>query len=66
MPKFMNENYLGSNLLNKERIFKPTNPKRLIPDNIKVLVSDFYCGTKDSIKFIKKRISSSFIASSIV
>ena len=66
MPRFLNESHLGYNFLNKQKIFRPTNPKILAPDNRKVPISDFYVGTSDAIKFIKKKINGSKISNSII
>jgi len=66
LPKLMSESHLAYNFLVKEKNFTPIEPKRITPDNKIALISEYYCGTKDSIKFIKKKISRSKISSVIV
>lgn len=66
MPRFLNESHLGYNFLDKHKFFRPINLKILAPDGKKVPISDFYVGTTDVIKFIKKKINRSKISSVIV
>lgn len=66
LPKCMSESHLAYNFLLKEKKFIPTEPKRITPDNKIIPISEYYCGTKDSIKFIKKKISKSKISNKII
>jgi hypothetical protein len=66
MPKFMSESRIGYQLLSKNINFKPTNLKRITPDNSKIPISDWYEGTKDSIEFIKQKIDNSRISKALV
>lgn len=66
MPKFMSESRIGYQLLSKNINFKPTNLKRIAPDNSLVPISDLYYGTENSIEFIKKKIDSFTISSGII
>jgi hypothetical protein len=65
-PRFISDSHLGYNFLDKQKIFIPTNPKRFAPDNRKVPISDFYKGTRSSIKFIKLKINARKISTRIV
>ena len=55
MPRFLNESHLGYNFLDKHKLFRPINLKILAPDGKKVPISDFFVGTTNVIKFIKKK-----------
>jgi len=66
MPRFLNESHLGYNFLDKHKLFRPINLKILAPDGKKVPISDFFVGTTNVIKFIKKKISRSKISPVIV
>ena len=65
MPKFMNESHIGYHFLSKNINFKPSNFKRIAPDNSLIPISLWYCGTKQSIGFIKQKIDSSKISREI-
>jgi hypothetical protein len=65
-PRFISEHILGSNFLDKQKIFTPTNPKRLAPDKKKVPISDYYRGTRSSIKFITSKVNERKISKRII
>lgn len=65
MPKYMSEGHLGYRFLFKSKIFRPIEPKRIAPNNTRVLISDFYSGNKESVKFIKEKINNNKISDRI-
>ena len=66
MPKFMNESHIGYQFLSKNIIYKPSNFKRVAPDNSLVPISDWYKGTQNSIEFIKQKINNSKISKDLI
>ena len=66
MPKFMSEGHIGYQFLSKNINFKPSNFKRIAPDNSLIPISDWYYGTKKSIDFIKQKIDSFKISKKII
>jgi hypothetical protein len=61
----MSEGHIGYQFLSKNINFKPSNFKRIAPDNSLIPISDWYYGTKKSIDFIEQKIDSSKISKEI-